>query len=339
MNRAVILGGTGVLGRAIALHLAADGWAVDVTGRDAANMPRELLNSGVTFVTSDRRDRVALARVIGAGADLVVDAACYTAADAQLVLPLIPAVGTYVMLSSKAVYVDAAGNHVNSPTPPSFVGPIREDNPTMRPSDADADSPEGYGANKVAAEELLLDSGRLVTVLRPSKVHGMGAARPREWMFVKRVLDRRPAVFLANGGDGGDHTTAAVNTAALVAHLATIAPGTRVLNSADPDAPTGLEIARAVAGRMGHKWEEILLDNSHNSALGDHPWNFRPPVVLDTGAATALGYRPVGNYAQTVQLEIDELVSSAASRPSPEDRFFAPFLDYAPEDAYLAQRG
>ena len=49
----------------------------------------------------------------------------------------------------------------------------------------DHESREGYGANKVAAEHVLLDSGRPVTVLRPSKVHGAGAARPREWIFVK----------------------------------------------------------------------------------------------------------------------------------------------------------
>jgi len=39
MKRAVILGGTGVLGRAIAWRLIRAGWAVDMTGRDRSRMP------------------------------------------------------------------------------------------------------------------------------------------------------------------------------------------------------------------------------------------------------------------------------------------------------------
>ena len=64
----------------------------------------------------------------------------------------------------------------------------------MGPGGGDHDSREGYGANKIAAENALLDSGHPVTVIR-AKVHREGAGRPREWMFVKRVLDQRPAVF------------------------------------------------------------------------------------------------------------------------------------------------
>src|SRR5262249_36048349 len=152
----------------------------------------------------------------------------------------------------------AEGNHTNSDAPPRFDGPIRESQPTMAPGYGDHTTREGYGANKVAAEQLLLDSGLPVTVLRPSKVHGAGAARPREWVFVKRVLDRRPAVLLARRGESVDHTTAAVNIAALV-ETAAAHPGARVLNSADPDAPSALEISRAIARHLDHEWDEVLL--------------------------------------------------------------------------------
>jgi nucleoside-diphosphate-sugar epimerase len=242
------------------------------------------------------------------------------------------------MLSSKAVYTDDAGNHVNSDVPPRFPHPIREDQPTMKPMNGDYDSREGYGANKVAAEHVLLDSGHSVTVIRASKVHGEGAALPREWMFVKRILDRRPAVFLAAAGAGGDHTTAAVNTAALIETVAG-RPGQRILNSADPDAPTGLEIARTIAAHLGHEWEEILLEAGDHSELGAHPWNFTPPLVLDTQASTALGYEPVGTYAETVTAEIDWLLASPANRPGATDPHLANFTCYDLEDSYLTGRG
>lgn len=65
-----------------------------------------------------------------------------------------------------------------------------------------------------------------------------------------------------------------------------------------------------------------------------------PPIVLDTSAARALGYQPVGDYATTVAEEVSWLVDQAAERPDWRppgidqelvDRWF----DYATEDAWL----
>lgn len=337
MKRALILGGTGVLGRAMAWRLVEAGWTVDVTGRDQGRMPADLAAAGARFFASERNDAAALAGIIGAGADLLVDAVCFTEADAHQLIPHLPDVTSAVMLSSKAVYVDPAGNHVNSDVAPRFDAPVTESNPTMGPGSGDYDSPEGYGPNKIAAEQALLDSGHPVTVIRASKVHGAGASRPREWMFVKRILDGRPAVFLADAGRGGDHTTAAVNTAALVERVAAV-PGPRILNSADPDAPNALQIARTVAQYLGHEWEEVLLDRTAPAGLGDHPWDFRPALVLSTRASLDLGYTPVGSYAETIQHEIDWLLTAAASgaEPGRNDPSMNHYIDYGLEDRFLA---
>ncbi|HEV7203051.1 MAG TPA: NAD(P)-dependent oxidoreductase [Jatrophihabitans sp.] len=200
-------------------------------------------------------------------------------------------------------------------------------------------SREGYGPNKVAAEQALLSSGLPVTVVRPSKIHGEGARPAREWVFVKRVLDRRPAVLLAHGGRGVDHPSAAVNIAALVETVAA-RPGARILNCADPDAPTGREIARAVAAHLGHDWREVLLDDNADPALGNHPWDRPHPVVLDITAARELGWIPVGTYAETVPATVDWLAGIAlrtppgAVLPPGWDGEVGEF-DYAREDAFL----
>lgn len=276
--------------------------------------------------------------VLGDGADLLVDCLCYTADDATSLVPLARSCTSTVMISSKAVYVDAAGRHVNSPDRPRFDAPIRETDPTMAPGGGDHRSAEGYGSNKVAAEQVLLDSGEPVTVIRASKVHGPGSRRPREWMFVRRVLDRRPVVLLAGRGQGIDHPTATANLAALIEVVAAV-PGRRVLNSADPDAPSGLQIARTIAAHLGHYWQEVLLGDDAPAGLGRHPWDGRLPIVLDTGAAEALGYRPVGSYAQTVVESVDPLVAAGSAGPADLDvEFFAPLFDYPAEDHYLASR-
>ncbi|GGM95473.1 reductase [Lentzea pudingi] len=286
-KRALILGGTGLIGRAAARRLRQAGWTVDAPGREV-----------------DRSDPSALARAMGDGADLPVDTLCYSAADARTLLPSARKAASTVMISAKAVYADAAGRHVNSAEPPRFDGPVTEDQPTLAPLDSDPFSREGYGPNKVAAERTLLDSGLPVTVLRPSKVHGPGNKRPLERYFVERILAGNRVVVLASRGEGVDHPTAAANLAALI-ETAGEHPGARVLNAADPDAPNGLEISRIIARSLGWTWHEILLDHAE---AGLHPWH--RGFVLDTSRASALGYRPVGDYAFTVQETLRDLVSS-----------------------------
>jgi nucleoside-diphosphate-sugar epimerase len=341
--RALILGGTGMIGRATARRLIEAGWEVDVTGRDPAHLPRELAEAGVRFHAADRAEPAAMRAVLGAGADLLVDCVCYTAADARLLLPLAENATSTALVSSKAVYVDAAGNHANSDTAPDYGGPVTEAQATLPPGDMDFDSREGYGPNKVAAELVARDSGLPISILRPSRIHGAGAGRPREWVFVRRALDRRPAVLLAARGAGVVHPTAAVNIAALIETVAH-RPGARVLNSADPDAPSALEIARTIARQLGHAWREELLDDAAPNGLGRTPWDAPHPVVLDTTAAIKLGYKPVGDYATTVAESVDWLYDAyragdpRSELPSTQDPYFAKFFDYAAEDAYLDEQ-
>jgi nucleoside-diphosphate-sugar epimerase len=327
MRRAIVLGGNGQVGAAAARRLASCGWDVTTSGRRPASSLEE---AGIRYRQSDRYSPDDLRTLLGSGADVVVDCVGYTGEHARMLLPYLHTIGSLIFISSKAVYVDDHGHHSNSDEPPSFAGPVTEEQPTMRPSDVDFNSREGYGANKVAAEQALLESDFPVSVLRPSRIHGVGAERPREWVFVKRVLDRRRHVLLAHGGRGANHPTAAVNLAALIEFCAA-RPGTRILNSADPDAPDGLAISRHVAAHLGHEWDEVLLEDTAPDGLGDHPWNTLPPFILDTSAAERLGFVPVGTYAETVTAEIDWLVAGS----EPDDSYFQPFFDYVREDTWL----
>jgi nucleoside-diphosphate-sugar epimerase len=340
MPRAIVLGGNGQVGAAAALTLAAAGWEVTSSGRTTARFPSALREAGVQFIRSDRYAAGDLRQLLHQGGDAVIDCVGYTAGHARMLLPFRQGIGSLVFISSKAVYVDSHGRHSNSDEPPDFGAPVTEEQPTMTPSNAQYNSREGYGANKVAAENVLLDSGMLVSVLRPSRIHGTGGSRPREWAFVKRVLDGRRHLLLARGGRGANHPTAAVNLAALVAFCAA-RPSSRILNSADPDAPDGLTISRIIAAQLAHEWTEVRLDETAPEDLGDHPWNTVPPFLLDTSAAERLGFVPAGNYAETVRAEVDWLVQAARAGdparvlPSPDDPYFRSFFGYDREDAWL----
>jgi nucleoside-diphosphate-sugar epimerase len=127
MPHALIIGGTGLVGRAVARRLLADGWTVTVTGRDPAHLPADVGAAGARFVRAEPDDPAALGEAAGDGADLLVACICYTAAQARLLLPLARHATSTVMISSKAVYVDDAGRHSNSDTPPRFGGPVTEE--------------------------------------------------------------------------------------------------------------------------------------------------------------------------------------------------------------------
>lgn len=344
-RRAVILGGTGGIGSAVARELldvsgrGGDDWQVDVVARRGGEIADTLTKDGATFVPGDRRDGAVLRDLLRPGADLLVDTVGATRDDAAQLLPFLGDVGSTVFVSSKAVYVDEQGRHANSLDKPVFGGPVTELQPTVTAADADPTSRDGYAAAKVAAEQLLLDHGAPVTVLRPSKVYGVGVGRPREWFVVRRVLDGRERVLLADGGRGIDHTTAASGIGSLV-RLVADAPDRRILNVADETAPSALEIVRTIAGHLDHRFDEVLLDADAPAFVGVTPWSSPSPFVLDTTAARSLGWEPP-RFATAVVPELDWLVETAHRTPADgdvpwaSDPFWDRMFDYGPEDAAL----
>jgi len=344
-RRAVVLGGTGGIGSAVVRDLldvsgrGGDDWQIDVVARHGGPAADALTAAGASFVAGDRRDTSVLRELLRPGADLLVDTVGATRDDALQLRPFLDDVGSTVFVSSKAVYVDDRGRHANSVGRPVFGGAVTELQPTVVAGDGDPTSREGYGAAKVAAEQVLLDHGAPVTVLRPSKVYGVGIGRPREWFVVRRALDGRERILLADHGRGVDHTTAASGIASLV-RLVADAPDRRILNVADETAPDVLEIVRTVAGLVDHRFDEVLLDEDAPAFVGTTPWSSPSPFVLDTTAARALGWQPP-RYAEAVRPELDWLLETAHAVPAggdvpwAEDPFWERMFDYGPEDAAL----
>jgi nucleoside-diphosphate-sugar epimerase len=212
----------------------------------------------------DRSEDGALAAADGY--DLLVDVIPFEAAHAQQLLER--DVGAIVAMSSASVYADRAGRTLDEAQSdddfPDFPVPIPESHPTVSPGD------ETYSTKKVALERVLLENERVpATVVRPCAIYGRGDRMAREWHFVKRGLDRRPYVVLANRGVGHFHTTAAENIGELV-RLVAAAPRTDVFNCGDPDPPALLRISRTIADVLGHARSEILLPES--GEVGSTPW-------------------------------------------------------------------
>jgi nucleoside-diphosphate-sugar epimerase len=327
---ALIIGGAGQIGLATSAHLAAAGWRVTIAQRRPAAPP-----PGGASLVLDRSEPGALARAVGRGYDAVIDTVAYEEGHGAQLAEIAGDVGAFVVISSASVYRDAAGRTLDEARQtgfPEFPVPIGEDHPTTPPG------PATYSTRKVALELKLLDSvTRPLTILRPCAIYGPGSTQPREWFFIKRILDGRRAVPLAWSGASRFHTSATANIAALIAAVLE-RPGPPILNIADPEALSVTEIGDAIAEAHGAALEIVPMDGPPLGRVGGNPWGVPRPMIVDVSRAAATGYKPVTTYREAMA-ETCLSIAAAAKAGTAFPPYILDLFDYAAEDAWLAMRG
>jgi len=328
-RRAFLLGGSGQSGRALIPRLQERGWEVSIGSRGERDLPQ-----GLEHLQVDRADTAALKRALGDGVDVLVDFVAFEREHAEQLLSLRDHIGSLVVLSSAAVYFEAEGPPKDDAAFPRLPVPLSERSPTAPPG------PETYATKKAAIEQLLLGQDEVpATRLGAAAIHGPWCSWPREWHFVKRVLDDRRAIVLAYRGESRFHPISVYNLAELI-WLASERPGRRVLNAGDPNPPTVLEISRAIAAALSHEWAEILIDDPVGE-VGSTFWSTPQPVVLDmTEAEFELGYRPLTTYEQAVPETVHWLVDATKERPWQEvmpraAEYMQDSFDYPAEDDFI----
>jgi nucleoside-diphosphate-sugar epimerase len=327
-GRAFLLGGSGQTGWALVPKLRARGWEVIVGSRGERKPP-----SDAAHVSLDRGDHEALRAALDGGVDVLVDFVAFEPEHAEQLLAMRDLVRSLVVVSSAAVYVDDEGRGLESPELPRLPVPVAERQPTVAPGST------SYATRKAAIEQTLLAQEALpATILRAGTIYGPHSVFPREWYFVKRALDKRRVVVIADRGSSRFQPVSVHNLAELI-WLAAERPGRRVLNAADPEAPTVLEISRLVARHLDHEWVEVLVDGQ--PGVGETPWSVPHPYVLDmTDAEFELGYRPVTRYERALPEALDWLVEETRGRawerafPRAAEIMKDDF-DYAAEDEFI----
>ena len=330
MPRALIIGGTGQIGRAVGRRLLAARWQVVCAQRDPSRLGDLPGLAGAQALPLDRDSPGELEAILAAGFDLVVDTVAYTGDHARQLLGGEADVGQFVVISSGSVYRDDEGRSLDEADErgfPEFPPAISETQPTVEAG------PATYSTRKVALEQTLLQGARRpVTILRPFAIHGEGTGHCREWFFVRRMLDGRARIPLAWGGESRFQTTSSGNIAELVS-LCAASPGTRVLNVADADSPSVVEIGRTIAGLYGASPAFALLDGPPRKGVGGTPWSVSRPIIADLSRALSLGLKPT-TYAQ----EVETACRSAEARAAaglPFMGYLDQMFDYAAEDRLL----
>lgn len=312
-RHALILGGSGQIGRAVARELLDQGWRVSSAQRQPNKLPRDLIENGLLPITVNLSDEGAVDDLAEGTFDAVIDTVCFNGDDADRLMTIGRNAAHLLAISSASVYCDHRGLTLDEGLKrgyPVFDGPIKETQTTVEPG------PETYSTRKVAMEQRLLNSADAhVTILRPAAIHGIGSRHPREWWFVKRALDGRRQVPLSFRGESRFHTTSAVGIAKLIVQALEY-PGSQVLNIADPDAPTVTDIGRTISAILNHEWELIPLDGAPGRDLvGATPWSIPSQITLDLSASASIGYRPILSYAEAVEPYCRWLIETAKARP------------------------
>jgi nucleoside-diphosphate-sugar epimerase len=339
--RILVIGGTGPTGPYIVNGLVARGHHLTVlhTGRhEVATLPPPAL---VPHIHADPFDRMSFTSAI---AGLTFDAVFAMYGRLRMIVDeLVGRTSRLFSIGGVPVYPGFSDDDIRYP--PGMRLGSRESDAFAPLGDVGGITPEelatrGGRSDKVAkiilSEALMFDRHPQATHFRYPYIYGPNQVVPREWSVVKRVLDQRKILILADGGRSVD-TVAYVENVAHAVLLAVdhidVSAG-HVYNVSDDELYSRGQVARIIADELGHTFEIINLPaqvaRPAYPTLQHHSTQHR--VVDTTRIRSELGYSdrvaPLEALRRTVRWQVKHL-------PSEHHRLMEvlqdPF-DYAAED-------
>lgn len=285
MKKALIIGGTGLLGRGVADVLLQEGWNVSILTRGNQPLPRGLAKCH--HIKADRTQRKALFNACqGLRSDMVVDCAAYDQTDAEgAVEAFKDKVNHYWFISSDFVYdADASARF-----------PLRENAKTQNCLP--------YSVGKLAAEAFLLEAAEKhsfpVTILRPP--HILGAGRPAGCDPAAGGRDRKLADRIRGGEaipliEGGLHLIQPIWSQEIGRCVNQLYGDEhsfgQLYNIAGKECVTTLEYYQTIAGLVDSKLKiQTIQPNDYLKKYPEKSHLLRHRIY-DTGSLSKLGFTP-----------------------------------------------
>ena len=188
----------------------------------------------------------------------------------------------------------------------------------------------------LASEAMVFDAHPHATHFRYPYIYGPNQVVPKEWPVVKRALDRRAHLILADGGRTVETSMFVEN----VAHAVLLAvdqidvSAGRAYNVGDDELFSRAQVAQIVADELGHRFEIVNLPfELARPAYPTLAHNSSQHRIVDTSRIrNELGYRdlvaPLDGLRQTIRWQVEHLPADAARIAKVlQDPF-----DYAAED-------
>lgn len=298
----LIIGGTGTISRWIVQSLVRRGHEVTLYNRGQRG---DALLPGLRVIQGDRRDRATFEATLQAERfDAAIDMISFTAEDAASALRALRGrVGHFVHCSTVMTYG------------PPFSALYQDE---TAPLNGRHDG--GYGAGKVAADELLLrafgEEGFPVTIVKPSFTYGPGSPlwRQVDWRtdWIDRLRKHKPLLVAGDGLNYFQFLPAPDAGEAFAGLLGLSASFGQVVNMANPTPITWVEWHRAVAAVLNVEAELVgapqeLLIAIDSERYGGLRGNFGHSQVFRNRALETLlpEWRPVTDRHAHIAATID----------------------------------
>ena len=330
MTRALVIGGTGPTGIHVVNGLVARGHDVSIMHRGLHE--RDETPAQVAHIHDDPYDDAALGHVLGSSTwDIVV--AMY--GRLRRIAGLTEGrCAQFVSVGGVPAYRGWMNPWLHDPA--GLPVPVAEDAPTV---DEPAEDEKGYRI--VRTEEAVLTHHPRAAHFRYPYVYGPYQLAPREWLIVRRILDGRTRMIVADGGLTLHHHGFTENLAHALM-LAVDRPDDAaglVFNVGDDEVLAVAPVIELVAAALGRELEIVSLP--FELAIPARPLLAQPlPThrVLDlTRVRTVLGYRDAVPAREAIARTAQWLVAHPCARGGQEELVLTDPFDYAAEDALLAE--
>ena len=328
-ERILVIGGTGPTGIPIVAGLVHRGAAVTILHR--GRHERGETPATVTHLHADPFDEGSLADALrGSTYDAVVAMYGRLRKVAELT---VGRCGRFISVGGVPAYrgwmnpfLDAADG-----TPGGLANPVPESAETV--GDVAEDE---KGFRIVRTEQAVFERHPGATHFRYPYVYGPYQPAPREWCIVRRILDGRRRMAVADDGLTLHHHGYTENLAhaVLLAVDQPAAAAGKIFNAADTEVLSVRQVIDIVAGALGAELELVSLP--HELAVPARPLQTQPrPThrVLDlTRIRAELGYRDRVPARVALARTARWLVDHPVAPGSPEEVVLTDPFDYAAED-------
>ena len=320
---ALLIGGTGPTGPAIAAGLGARGFDVTLLHSGRHEVPEV---AGFRHVHGDVFSEEGLRDALPGGTFDVVIASYGRLRSIAAVL--VDRVGHLLSIGGAPVYRGFFDPAVHAP--PGLPVPARED------AELATEEDDGKSYRIGRTEALLFAAHPAATHFRYPYVYGPRQLAPREWCVVRRILDGRPFIILPDDG-----LTLIpfgyVNNLAHAVLLAVNHPEAskgEVFNGGDDEKLTIRQVVELVSDELGHDWE--LMSMPAHLAIPARPlmMNYRTTHrVIDTAKLRhLLGYRDAVPARRAVRLAARWLAEHPPAEGGYEETALQDPFDYPAED-------
>jgi nucleoside-diphosphate-sugar epimerase len=334
-GRILVIGGTGPTGIPLVAELVERGHAVAILHRGTHE--RAETPASVEHVHADPFDDDSLR---GALTGRTFDAAFVMYGRLRRIAPALQGkVGQFVSVGGVPAYRGFMNPWLHEPA--GLPVPIAEDAPVVQEP---ADDEKGFRIART--EEVVFEHHPEAAHFRYPYVYGPYQLMPREWLVVRRVLDGRRRIVVADDGLTLHHHGYTENLAhALVLALDhPEAAAGKVFNAADDEVLSVRQVVEIIAAALGHELE--LVSMPYDLAVPARPLLAQPlPThrVLDlTRLRTDLGYRDRVPAREALVTTARWLAANPPAPGGPEESALTDPFDYAAEDrlvdAWLAAR-